>query len=146
MTTQTVWLIFRETKLPLLRFLRKPFGHVIGITRDDFNWLVVDPMHFRLRSFILDYPAKENLPDIIKRHEKNVRILKIVIDDTYEPVHIFRLSLFTCVSVMKYYLGVRLFAFTPYRLYKKLLKMQNGGNRPAPIISVEHIKGDDDGR
>lgn len=139
MRTHTIWLIFRGTKLPLLRYLKYPFGHVLGLTKDEFNWMVVDPMHFRLYPFIVSSSPKEDLPNQIKRQEDGVIVLKVVIDADYEPVHIFRLSLFTCVSIMKYFLGLKIFAFTPYRLYKKLLKMRDSGNYRSPIVSVEQI-------
>jgi len=74
--------------------------------------------------------------DLIKSLNKpGYTVLKLIVEEGTTDFYQMGLKLFTCVSIIKYILGIKCFAITPYQLYKRLLKMEG----KQGIVSVKQI-------
>lgn len=114
------YLVFKPSKMRVFKWiLKKNFGHVLVLAKDEFNWLVLDPALDGFYVNILPVSADENLAKLVSEQE-NVSILKL------KTMHIKKkynfLWFMMCSGFVQYYLNLRLITFTPYQLYKKLLK------------------------
>lgn len=120
---RTYWLVFRNGNLWHQRFLKKGFGHVFVIMSDGRQWLKLDPRVNRLEPEILGCSRDVYMPKVY-RH-LGYSVVKIVLNEQKSPKNIFRPFWFlTCIEIIKYIIGLKLpFCYTPYSLYKKLLKI-----------------------
>jgi hypothetical protein len=129
-----VFFIFRDGKHFFQRFLKKGFGHVTILQRDAYNWMQVD--HYNDGCCIkIPGIASDNMQLI----ESHIMQCNTVLKICYKIKHrnIFSLSIIhpiNCVSMAKYFLGVKNSCLTPYGLYIWLL---SGGNKQ--IINVEKL-------
>ncbi len=136
--TQDYWLIFKQGEGAWFqKFLKKGFGHVLVLTRDKYNWIVLDPHRLKLNAVIPPYQVTENVP-------------RLMVNDGYRVVKVtmFERSTFqtgghsvfsTCVSFVKYCLGLKLFCVTPYGLYKRLLRLNSTTQKRNGIRQVQLI-------
>ena len=138
---KTFWIVFREGDFAIKRLFKRGFGHVYAITKDDFNWIGIDPQNRFLRFEILPYKTDQDVAAAIL-NAGSCKILEVEIDGLES--HMFSLnpiSLLNCVSQIKYLLGLRVLAQTPYRLYRRLLRMRDKNNYKYPIKSVTELGG-----
>lgn len=124
------------------KFLRYGFSHVFVVLTDDVKvhgnthkqFLQCDPLFGTM--FLETFSLSEK--NVIKAFkDKDYHILELVIEKE-SPVYAcpqIRFKLFTCVSIIKYILGIKCFAITPYQLFKRLLKMEG----KQGIVSVKQI-------
>lgn len=132
---KTCWLVFCAATHWVRGFLHKDIGHVFMVIRDDYNWILVNHQMTDYEGGILPYERKENVPS--KLVKMGYRVLEV----KYKRCSsIMRLPvILQCVTLVKFYLGIRLWAFTPYRLYKRLMKMGKNGRYKSNILSVKYI-------
>lgn len=123
MITRKAWLVFKDGEFRISWMFKKGFSHVFLIINDGFNWIVLSPDTGILTIKILPYPIDKDVIYILSGI-KSMTILEVETeyDDGREKVFARFMPGFTCVSIAKYYLGLRWLTITPYRLYKKLLK------------------------
>lgn len=115
------WVLFCEAHdKGILRFLKKGFRHCAILFIQDGYAVVVDSLSHRL---ICDVMKVHDEADLINKIKAKMHV--IAVDRSRVGVQASPLSLrpFTCVEVVKHFLGIRrFFIFTPYQLYKFLNK------------------------
>jgi hypothetical protein len=121
------YVCFRKSDRWWGMFLKKDFGHCFVLINDGINWIEVCP---RLRkAFISIIPVAAN-EDILKMYHKEIPefvAIEMEFSEKFQPKVLFYAP--TCVGFVKYVLGIRMWACTPYRLFRKLLKLN------APVVS-----------
>jgi len=141
------WVIFRSSSLWHQAYCKPGFGHCFLITKDDFNWTLIDPGTDRLNVKILDCPASFDLPSgIILESEKEGQPIKVVEVDINEDrgyklyFHsIFSLPFLNCVNMVKYVLGSPLKGLTPYKLWKGLFECERKSKYPYSITRIQTL-------
>ena len=116
------WLVFCDSTSRKNKILKKNFRHVYIITRDEFNWYLIDPDWRFLNVKILPYRVNYSLPTKFIEHGKVIHIKHKPCSDRHLLVP---WKLFTCIGVVKYALGISMFAFTPWQLFKRLKNLEN---------------------
>jgi hypothetical protein len=104
----TIYVAFKDGSKWTKHFLKKGFGHCSILVPFDNGWLEIEPTQKILH---LD---KLNDKDILSFN----KVLRVNLK-SFDYVS-FPFKFCTCVTIIEYMLGKSLFAFTPYRLYKKL--------------------------
>ncbi len=136
--TYDAWLIFKSGEGYWLgRFFKKGFGHVLYLTKDEYNWMAHDPHKLRLCSFVPSYKVGEDLPRLLRND--GYTVLKITFFDRSTKTKMRHSRLNNCVSFVKYALGIKVFAFTPYGLFKKLLRLNERQRFKNGIRNVQII-------
>lgn len=119
------WLIFKHSEHWSQTFLKKGFGHCYVVTRDKFEWYVLDPKSYGINVQILGYPLSDDVPRILKN--RGHKVIKLIIKNTDKQY--FRLPRFvTCITLVKYFMCIKVFALTPYQLFKQLRCRSNFRN------------------
>ena len=127
---KTYWVFFRDGENWLQRWvLKKDFGHIFLLTKDKYNWIFIDPLPDFLNTIILSYRAEEDVPaKIVEMTGARFVLINVEKDITRKqkirPVAAFIPRFVSCVGIVKYILGLRSRAITPYGLYKELLKKE----------------------
>lgn len=121
---RTYWLIFKPTYSWLGFFLHERFGHCLVCTKDNYNWLILDPKNSHLN---WEIPAKSVNDDFPKEVTNIYKypIIKITMDNIFKEPPSWRFGFSTCVTVVCYIMGLKIKALTPYKLYKKLLEIND---------------------
>lgn len=122
--TQNAWVVFSgETDIPWLKILKPGFRHCFVLMNDGQRWLSIDPLSSYTEVLIYHHidPCFD-LPQWLLG--RGYKIMKTDIDRAHKkaaPVMIF-----SCVEVIKRLLGIhKRFVFTPYQLYRFLIKEQS---------------------
>lgn len=66
---------------------------------------------------VLAHAAADNVPMML--FHDGYRVIHVEVEESQE-MHFKAPRLVTCVSIIKYILGIKVFALTPYHLFKKL--------------------------
>lgn len=118
------WILFRDSPNWHQRLLKRGFGHVSILMKDEFNWIHVEPVFPTPKIEILDWGADEdvisNLSDIYTIVHCNVPIK--IKPYTYG----IGLRFITCINLVRYIAGVKATGFTPFHFYCNLLKSSEG--------------------
>lgn len=135
----TYYLIFRQGKFKLAKFLQKHYGHIDILFRDEFNWMAVTASYNRLIVKIMPWASSVDLPKHLSEHPA-LKVVQVEINDgaekffTHLPIHWVN-----CVSVTKYLLGIRNWSWTPYQLYKWLFKEGRADPHKGVVRGVKLI-------
>lgn len=115
------WLVF-TTSRHWIRYLLKPnFAHVYVLRRDEYNWFVLNPERLGLRAEIAPLAAHQDLiRNWCKPHET---VIKLEFKPRHTTTRFGWGGFFSCVTLSRYILGLKLWALTPYSLCKKLLTL-----------------------
>jgi hypothetical protein len=136
--TYDVWLVFKQGEgYWLQKFLKKGFGHVLMVSKDEYNWIFHDPHRLRLTHGIAPYKVTEPVPRLLRN--EGYTVLKITFFDRSTKNSIRHSRLNNCVSFIKYALGIRIRAITPYSLYRKLLRLSERDKFRNGIRTVQMI-------
>ena len=112
------------------RFLNKNISHVQVISLHNGFWLRLNPLPNGLDTDVTAY-NDETLSMIRKMDD--IRALKITLHATTS--YFARFGFMTCTDVAQYIMGLHFkFCWTPYSLYKKLLRNRDG------LIYIETIR------
>ncbi len=127
-TSKEFWVIFKSGDLWYQRYLRDGFGHCIVMFKDDFNWIVLDPTISCLKTVVLPYDVSENVPGMYAKKDRHT-VLRVnsSIDPSKKTNMLITIP--SCMTVVSYIMGVKIFALTPHILYKKLMSMTGYSNR-----------------
>lgn len=137
--TKTIWICFRDAQFFIRHFTKKGFGHVYVLMRDEFNWMMLDPRNNSLHIELLPFNASEDVPTLIKK-EMGHTILKIIVEDKIQKwPNLNPFYMVQCVNIVKYILGIKVFAFSPYGLYRYLIKMKRKNRYKKGIVEIEHV-------
>ena len=93
------WLIFKEGNHWVNKFFKKGFGHIAVLTKDRFNWVMIDPTVHNMGIEILDASIDNDVPKAlaITKH-------KVIYVKTNSMLKNSFLSLFkrgNCVELVK---------------------------------------------
>jgi hypothetical protein len=133
------WLVFSDSTQWISAFLKPGFSHCYVLTRDAYNWMVINPELLYLRAEIAPIPANEDLISIwCQPYETVVKL-------TFKPRHTMMrfgiCGMYSCVTIVRYVLGLQgIKALTPYRLYKKLLTLSDKDLQSMRLANVEVVK------
>ncbi len=118
------WLVFKVAEHWIHNFLKKDFSHVYVVTKDQFNWIRLNPLNEQLEVRLMPYNKSHDIGRQIY-NESGHRVIKIrtkIDPDKKNSLKLFHIL--SCVSITKYITGIRMRCFTPYQLFKKLRKMK----------------------
>ncbi len=125
------WIIFRNGDHKLQVILKEGFGHVCLLYKDAFNWILVVPKEGQLEIVILPYKVDDDAPRWVAMSEE-MEVLKVTYRDGTDNGLFPRFLVgFTCVSLVKYFIGFKDLSVTPWQLFKSLNKLKKN------IIKVE---------
>lgn len=132
------WVVFTQGVTHwITRWLKPNFSHIFVITRDDYNWFVLNPTRLYLQVIIPAEPIdKLPLPLFVKPTDTVVKVTFGLRDDTQQ---FGSLGMLNCVTWVKYILGLRISGLTPWRLYKRLLSLTPKEMRHNNIESIERV-------
>ncbi len=118
------------------KLLKRDYGHCFICVNDGYNWLVLNPIAPRLDVNILAVEAKKGIRDIFSH--KSYRCLKVTLKDSQRLR--FQFGFFSCVSVIKYFVGLRgCWRFTPWSLHKWLVNLPIKRYARHNLINVEIV-------
>lgn len=133
------WLIFMPGDRWYTPFLKKDFGHCTLLMKDVMRWIEINPASEILNVTVLPYLASQDVPTIYKDQyllrKKHVRILRVRFNPLRVPAKCHRLP--SCVGVVLYSMGLRLFCATPYSLFKKLTRMNKKDYQKYGISHID---------
>ena len=130
------WLIFGGAKPNWTQFFLKPgFDHIQCITKDMSGYILINAA----RDGMVIYNVNKNsIEEILKPLQKKYKVLYI--KSKYISGRQFMgFRFFTCVTLMKYIIGAKLFCVTPFGLYRKLLKCKNTNTLPEGVMTVNQV-------
>jgi hypothetical protein len=133
------WVGFRDTQYFTKKILKKGFGHCYVIGRDQYNWVMIDPRNGALEVSILPYRIEDDVAKMVNEKEGH-RFIKIEINreiKKWPNLNPFRMI--HCTNIVKYILGIHLWALTPYKLYRKLLRLNEQQMKKRNILKIELI-------
>lgn len=137
---RTGWIVFAEGQHILSRFLKPGFRHVYYITKDEHNWLIMDPTSGSLTCTILPYGPEEDVIRLFKSYRDVTAILKIdTIHVPWKTLNYNPLRMVNCVNIIKYICGIKSWAWTPYQLFKSLTKQSKNNKYVHGISSVRIV-------
>lgn len=132
------WLVFTTSTQWIREWLRPNFAHCYVLTRDKYNWLVLNPERLHLRAEIAPVAADQDLISMwCKPHET---VVKLEFMPRHTTIRFGWGGLFSCVTLVRYLLGLRIKALTPFGLYKKLLSLTEREMQGHRLAKVELIK------
>lgn len=131
------WIGFSDTEYFMKYLFKEGFGHVYIITKDEWNWMILDPRNGYLDMSIIPIKVSEDLPQKIMEHNKHhlIRVKTQLPLKKWPNLNIFRSI--SCMNIIKYVLGVKLFTWSPYHLHCRLKKMSERGIPKNPLKEVE---------
>lgn len=136
------WIVFTQGHTHwITRWLKRDFSHIYLITRDEYNWLAMNPTRLYLQVFIPPERASHPFPaNVIREGDTVLRITFRRRDDTRQFGSVGMLN---CVTWARYILGLRLWCVTPYGLYRKLVRLATDRGRMEAhgIVSIERVQG-----
>ena len=112
------------------KFLNKNISHVFVVSLQSGFWLRLDPTPKGLEAQVTAYNA-ETLNMIRKMDD--VRALRVTVHRSKS--YFAKVGVMTCTDVAQYILGLHFrWCWTPYQLYKRLLKLKDSGDVDITII------------
>lgn len=135
---QDYYVIFRNSNHWTGRMLKPGFGHVFLLINDGFNWTIINPTHDLMVFSILPYEPTESVIETMLDDTHTTIKLKICGNiDANTSFNI--LNPINCVTAVKYFLGIRRIIYTPFSLYKYLIKVERGILTDKSILTIELI-------
>lgn len=132
------WITFTRSTHWTGKLLKKNYGHVYVTTRDQFNWIVLNPQRAYMRIEIAPYPVTHDVPMMLAMDGDTV--IKLVFHPRHTVKQFRYLGGLHCLTYAKYLLGLPLGGVTPYAFSKKLLSLSKNDQRALRLESVELIK------
>jgi hypothetical protein len=124
----------------ITRWLRPDFSHIWLLTKDDFNWILLNPTRGYLQCSILPVPITQSpLPQLVKDGDTVLHITFSKRDCTQQFGSI---GLLNCVTWAKYILGVRVNCLTPFGLYKRLINLCPSARKARSILTLKELEHD----
>lgn len=136
---KTCYLVFSNGTHWTNKFEKNEFGHVYVLENDGYNWYTISGTDTICRFNILPI---DNDVDVVKRllSKNNISILEVQYIE-HGSDSLLRIEFQSCVSMAKYYIGLKSWVFTPYQLYKQLLKFNHKKRRfKSNVINVKPVE------
>ena len=133
------WFVFEPSTTRIARFLKRGFGHLFFLSRDEYSWYTFNPLERHLDFQILGATLEIAVEKIAL--ERATKVIEI----EYRPKVIGKksykwLAPSNCVTVMQYLVGLNGFSFTPYHFYKQLRRMEAARDYPAHIQRIRELR------
>lgn len=123
----------------ITRWLKPNFSHIYIVTRDEYNWIILNPTRLYLQVIIPAASINDDYPrSMLKPDDSCLKLTFTQRDDTQQFGSV---GLLNCVQWSKYVLGLRIFCLTPYRLYKRLLNFKPDTMLRHGLKSIERVQG-----
>ena len=122
MNYKDTYLVFSKSELKIGKILDKRISHLCIVSRDKFNWIMLEPTKFKLEWEILPF---EHDDDPFVKMWPHSTIVKMNVQSR-KTSFLLRPSIMSCVSFAKYYLGIKCWALTPKKLYNYIIKNELG--------------------
>jgi len=135
--TETFYIVFKQGKHAIARFLKPNFSHIYILKKDKYNWMLIDPVRSRLAVDILAIPTEQDAVRALMG--KLDHALKIDFYHRDTASQFGYVGLLNCVTWAKYILGINVLSLTPWRLYKRLVNMCDHDKIKFGIKSVQRI-------
>lgn len=117
-------------------WLKPNFSHIWLITKDDYNWIVLNPTRLYLQVLIPPIALTDNPLQLTQITDTVLKIKFTKRDDTQQ---FGAIGFLNCVTWSLYMLGLRLKVLTPFGLYKRLLNFNQSQKDKHGIISIEQV-------
>lgn len=130
------YVVFTQGVHWIAKLLRRNFSHIYVLTKDQYNWLLLNPTRLYLQAMIPPAPVSQFPGDMIHHNDS---VIKIVFRQRNSRKQFGYVGLLNCVTWTKYMLGLRVSSLTPWRLYNRLLKFTTDDRRRHGIISIERV-------
>ncbi len=121
----------------ITRWLKPNFSHIWLITKDEYNWIVLNPTRLYLQVLIPPLAITDKPFSLTQQTDNILHIKFRSRDDTQQ---FGALGMLNCVTWSLYILGLRIKCLTPFRLYKRLLNFSQSEMEAHGIISIEEVK------
>lgn len=132
------FLVFTDSSQWISEWLKPHFAHCYILQRDQYNWFVLNPERLHLRVEIAPVEATQ---DLIKLWCKPTdTVLKLEFKPRHTTIRFGWFGVFSCVTLVRYLLGLKLKALTPYGLYRKLLTLSDEEKSSLRLDNVTLIK------
>lgn len=128
------YLIFDNGDIFFSKLFKRGFQHLQILSNDGYNWILFNPGFDQLNYEILPIAADE---DAILKYFKDSTVLRVDKTSSFTTNFLGTINILSCVTAAKYFLGINLWAITPYQFYKKLIRSKK--------IQVEFIQGEKNG-
>lgn len=132
---ETYWIVFTQGVHFISKLLRPNFSHVYLLTKDKYNWILLNPTRSRLITEVLPFKVTDNAPRLIANHTDIILQITFGQRETHQQFGYF--NLLNCLTYAKYILGIPCKAFTPWRFYCKLI---NFSPRERAFYGIQSIK------
>ncbi len=139
------WIGFRDAAYFVRHFLKKGFQHTYIMYKDGDHWVELNPRNHALECYVFPQNKTIDLPGGIAK-ELGHLFIRIKVKQKmrkWPSLNIFKTI--HCTSIVKYILGIRLMAFTPYHLYKRLADMPTDMMGAKGILEIEILGGEENG-
>lgn len=134
------WLIFLKGDALITKILKKGFGHIGVLMNDGYEWIYLSPNNYYLDVTILSGTVKEKDWPKIFEEKFEAHVIKVNVKLDLRKTMKKLTFIDNCVKRALYVSGINIRAFTPYSLYKKLVKMKDRNKYTSNIVAVEVIK------
>jgi hypothetical protein len=133
------YIVFTPAENWLKRFLHPQMGHMFVAIIKNAEVIEVDGEFRRL-----DVRVSKCTAEFLEQHcrNNNVNVIKVTMKEDYKPSYFWGIMLSNkCIQLVYYFTGLRFWCFTPYQLYKKLIKLRySPAKAKYGIFSIEPIK------
>lgn len=135
----TAWIVFSQSAHRLFgSMLKANYSHCYVIIKDEYNVIKLNPSQTFLITEILPVQAKDFA--IYDWTQRTDHVIKLEFYPRTSKKHFGIFGLRTCVSLCKYFLGLRkLRAITPRGLYKELLQLNCTKRNIMGIKNIQRI-------
>ena len=145
--TPKYYICFHNTNRWYRRFLKNGFQHCFLLINDGIQWMEVSPTLNQCNVIIIPFAGDEEnkvMEFYFKRINK-FSVIEVIMRNDFIPRSWVRIP--SCVSIIKYIMGIRLRSFTPYSFYKHLLRLNRHIVKEVPdnpknvIIQLKELHG-----
>lgn len=119
------------------KILKRNFSHIYIITKDQFNWILLNPTRLYLQPVILPCSIDELPFNQVCKYDDTVLHVRFGKRDDTQLYGKF--GMLNCVTLAKYMLGLRVNCLTPFSLYKRLLNLCPSEKETHAILSVKEL-------
>lgn len=117
------YIVFSSSDTIFTPILKKNFSHCFVVEKLDEVWMSYDPTRHELNVAVPPCSAKHDLISAMLELDSSITVLKMNTTGE-EQEFMFYPCIPNCVYSCLYVMGIRmLMCFTPYQLYKRLLKI-----------------------
>jgi hypothetical protein len=131
------WVIFTQGTHWISKILRPHFSHIYLITRDKYNWILLNPTRLYLSAEILPFDIQDPVPHLLRTEQDS--IIKITFGKRDTSRRFGNIGLLNCLTMAKYMLGINTISVTPWQFYRRLLRFKAKDRARYGIQSIIRV-------